>query len=316
MPKSPTAPSEHPILQAMAVGDSIGLPYEGIRRPERFAGRQSFFLGWGITSDDAQHAAMTLQAWRASGGDLEKFRRLLGGRIAAWLACLPPGIGLATLKAGVKLCLGLRAPHSGVFSAGNGPAMRAPILGWEIEDLEQLSAFIEVSTTTTHTDPKARVGALAVARTLHFCRRHPEPNRAELLTLWRSIDPAEYWRDAVAAVEKSATLQDLLAATGQRRGIGGYILHTVPACLYVAEKHRKDFRAAIEETILAGGDTDTAAAIVGALCVGFGGAPPAEWLRIVDYPAGREPSFARLGWNLLCTVLILAYHVPKRLLRL
>lgn len=300
----------------MAVGDSIGLPYEGIRRPKRFAGKQSFFLGWGITSDDAQHAAMTFQAWRESGGDVGKFRANLGGRIAAWLCCLPPGIGLATLKAGIKLCVGMRAPRSGVFSAGNGPAMRAPVLGWEIDEVDQLTAFIEISTTTTHTDPKARVGALALARTFHFCRRHPEPSRAELIALWRSIDSATYWQEAIDAVENSASLSDLLAVTGQKRGIGGYILHTVPACLHIAERHRGDFRAAIEETILAGGDTDTAAAIVAALCVGFGGTPPAEWLRIVDFPAGREPSFARLGWNLVCTALILVYHVPKRLLRL
>jgi ADP-ribosyl-[dinitrogen reductase] hydrolase len=299
----------------MAVGDSIGLPYEGTR-PRKFAGRQSFFAGWGITSDDAQHAALTLRALELAQGDPERFRQALGRGIALWFLCLPPGIGLATLRSAFKLCAGLRAPASGVFSAGNGPAMRAPVLGWEIADPARLEEFVRISTTTTHTDPKAQTASLALARTLQHLRRHPSPTRADLLTLWRSVDNAPYWQSAVDAIEAADSTAALLAATGQTRGIGGYILHTVPAALFIAERHRTDFRAAISETVLAGGDTDTAAAIVAALCAGFGAEPPPEWLRIVDYPLRREPGLHRLGWNLLCTALILLWHVPKRLLRL
>ena len=161
----------HPILDAMAVGDSIGLTYEGTC-PKQFAGQQSFFAGRGITSDDAQHAAMTLQALSLSGGEADKFRLILGRKLALWTICLPPGIGLATLRAGFKLCLGMRAPRSGVFSAGNGPAMRSPVIGWEVAGEDELRHLVEISTTTTHTDPKAVVGALALAKTLHYCRRN------------------------------------------------------------------------------------------------------------------------------------------------
>jgi ADP-ribosylglycohydrolase len=55
---------------------------------------------------------------------------------------------------------------------------------------------------------------------------------------------------------------------------------TAPFCLWVAARHVDDYPAAIRNTIRAGGDIDTNAAIVGgivALAVGQAGLPPA-WL--------------------------------------
>jgi|GEM_PF-4104148 len=94
------------ILRAMAVGDSLGLPYEGLRgRNNKANWQQTFMAGWGITSDDTQHAVITYQALRESNGDPEIFRACLGRRLAVWFLCLPPGIGFATLRACVKLNL-------------------------------------------------------------------------------------------------------------------------------------------------------------------------------------------------------------------
>lgn len=41
----------------------------------------------------------------------------------------PPGVGFATLRAILKLWLIFSPENSGVFSAGNGPAMRSAIIG-------------------------------------------------------------------------------------------------------------------------------------------------------------------------------------------
>lgn len=136
-----------------------------------------------------------------------------------------------------------------------------------------------------------------------------------MIGVWRHVDSRDFWQSAIDAIEMASTLPELLAETGQNRGVGGYILHTVPVCLFVAEKHRDNFRAAIEEVILAGGDTDTAAAITAALSVGFGGTPPKEWFKIVDYPMRSEPSLLRVYYNFLCTIAILFWHIPKRVCR-
>ena len=143
-----------------AIGDAIGLPYEGLsrRRAAKLLGapnRHRLFFGRGMVSDDTEHTCFTAQAVIASGGDVDLFRKDLAWRLRWWLLGLPAGIGLATLKSIVRLWLGFNPRNSGVFSAGNGPAMRAAVLGAAIGDRTQLRSFVRASARLTHTDPKA-----------------------------------------------------------------------------------------------------------------------------------------------------------------
>ena len=63
--------------------------------------------------------------------------------------------------------------RTGVYSAGNGPAMRAPVLGVLCDDLDELRQLVKISTELTHTDPKAYRSALAVALLAWYETRHP-----------------------------------------------------------------------------------------------------------------------------------------------
>src|SRR4029077_13818183 len=59
-----------------AVGDAIGLPYEGLspRRARRAFGppdRHRFLLGRGMVSDDTEHTCMVAQALMSSRNDAE-----------------------------------------------------------------------------------------------------------------------------------------------------------------------------------------------------------------------------------------------------
>ena len=71
------------------------------------------------------------------------------------------------------------------------------------------------------------------------------------------------------------------------RGVSGYIYHTVPVALFCWLRWPGDFRRAVEEVILLGGDADTTGAVVGGIAgatVGQGGIP-AEWLQgILEWP--------------------------------
>src|SRR5262245_58283967 len=160
-------------MLGMAVGDALGLPCENLsaRRLLRLfphLDRYQFFFHRGMFSDDTEHACLTAQALLVSGGDLVKFRRDLAKRLRWWAAGLPAGTGRATARACAKLWLGWSPERSGVWSAGNGPAMRAPILGVCLgSDRERLKEFVRASTRMTHTDPKAECGALAVAWAAH-----------------------------------------------------------------------------------------------------------------------------------------------------
>lgn len=136
------------MLRGLAVGDALGLPREGltpVRARRRFGDelRHAFLLGRGVVSDDTEHAFMTGQALLASRLDPRRFARSLGWRLRGWSACLPPGIGLGTLRACVRLWLGCSPARSGVCSAGNGPLMRAPVIGFAVTDDDRRRGAVE-----------------------------------------------------------------------------------------------------------------------------------------------------------------------------
>src|SRR5262245_61970089 len=125
-----------------AVGDALGLPVEGLsrRRARRFIGaslRHRLVLGHGMCSDDTEHACMTARAILARPDDAAAFARALGWKLRWWLLGMPAGVGLATLRAILRLWIGVPPDHSGVTSAGNGPAMRAAVIGAYFPDDER-----------------------------------------------------------------------------------------------------------------------------------------------------------------------------------
>ncbi len=121
-------------LLGTAVGDALGLPYEGIspRRAARLfpdRTRHHFLLGRGMVSDDTEHACFVSLSLIKSQGNEGDLQRYLARYLRWWVVGIPAGVGLATLKSILRLWIGLTPRRSGVFSAGNGPAMRSPILG-------------------------------------------------------------------------------------------------------------------------------------------------------------------------------------------
>src|SRR5690242_8903807 len=94
-------------LLGCALGDAIGLPYEGLSRARaaRMFGapdRHRLVFGRGLCSDDTEHSVLVLQALCESRGDVEAFRRALARRLRWWLLGLPAGVGFATLRATLK----------------------------------------------------------------------------------------------------------------------------------------------------------------------------------------------------------------------
>src|SRR5688572_25940638 len=105
-------------LLGTAVGDALGLPCEGLsrRRQERLFGRidgHRFLFGRGMVSDDTEHTCLVAQALIASAGDIPRFERHLAREFRFWLLGLPAGIGRATLKAVLRLWLGVGPGRSG-----------------------------------------------------------------------------------------------------------------------------------------------------------------------------------------------------------
>lgn len=298
-------------LLGQAVGDMMGLPAENLS-PRRVAklfpnlDRPRFLFGHGMGSDDTEHACMTAQALLRSGGDRHRFRRSLAWRLRWWFLAGPAGIGKATLLACLKLWLGVPSHKSGVNSAGNGPAMRAALLFAAVDcpdEPNHLECFYDTpfrpwlgdSTFLTHQDEQAILGAYAVRAAAGLAsRERDQPVEAShFLDRFRvllSVRPSDIERNLnalVVAFEANKSVVEFAAELKLTRGVTGYIAHTVPVAIYAFLKHPDDYRTAVESVIRLGGDTDTVAAITGALVgarVGKAGIPK-EWLdRWADWP--------------------------------
>lgn len=282
------------VLLGTAAGDLVGLPFENLSAPQvgkllRGPLEPSLVLGRGMVSDDTEHALMVADALLASGGQPEAFSRALSRYLRRWLLTMPPGVGWASLRSALKLCIGIPPQKSGVFSAGNAPAMRVAVLGVLYGDQpDELVSLVAAATVISHTDPMALEGALAVAWAAHCAARtagQPVQEKwADFQTGFRPLSAGGSLQRAFALIDQAVKadwpVSVFAKELGCKRGVSGFILQTVPVALYAWLRHGDDFRLAVTEVVRCGGDTDTVGAITGAL-VGAGlgaGAIPATWM--------------------------------------
>lgn len=281
-----------------AVGDALGLTYEGMKpgRAKRLLGvpdRYRFFFGRGMISDDTEHTCMVAQSLIESGSDVDAFAKRFAQRLRWWILALPAGVGRATARSCIKLWLGGNPKTSGVYSAGNGPAMRAAIFGSVLDDVPTLLSLVSASSRLTHTDPKAEYGAIAVALAARQARLSVEiDSRSWLSLVAESVshegkELIDLLEKAIASVEARQSTLEFAQSLGLGRGVTGYTYHTVPVAIHAWLSFPRDFRRAVMVTIECGGDADTTAAIVGGI-VGSGVGKegiPTEWInRIWEWP--------------------------------
>lgn len=291
------------LLLGTAVGDALGLPAEGLS-PEQVQRRwgkhweMRFVLGHGMISDDTEHTLMVAQALLEHPNDAVAFQRCLAWKLRWWFLGLPAGVGMATARACLRLWLGFPPTKSGVFSAGNGPAMRSAIIGaYFANEPERMQKFVRASTVITHSDPKAIVGALAIAVLAGWSVRNStasKPNIPEILELLRPISNEPEWcqvLDHISTANEKQTPVSEFAKRYGAKGVSGYIFHTVPVAIYAWLRHFGDFETGLSNVLNCGGDTDTVGAIAGALlgtALGKSGIPTRWVAGICDYP--RTPA--------------------------
>jgi len=287
------------LLLGGAVGDAIGLPAEGMsaeRIARRWPGelKHRFVFGRGMMSDDTEHAAMTAQALILAAGDVEMFGQCLARKLRWWFLGLPAGVGLATARACVRLWLGLSPERSGVYSAGNGPAMRSAIIGAAFAyDGTRRRGFVRASTRLTHTDPRAETAALAVAEAAAWIVRGESLEQFQVRLSALSED-GEWLRVCeifAGGLSGGQSVKQFAEDLGLKSAVTGYAFHTVPVALFAWLRHHRDYRETIQSVVRSGGDTDTSAAIAGSLAgcdVGCEGIPR-EWLdNFNDWPRSKN----------------------------
>lgn len=289
----------HGCLAGGAIGDSLGLPFEGLsrQRGERLLGKpypNRLFFGYGMVSDDTEHACITAIAIAKSNGKPEIFEKELIAQLRLWFLCLPPATGIATAKALLKSIAGLPPNKIGSNSAGNGPAMRAAIIGCTAKRIEEIWPLIKISTRLTHVDRRAEEGALLIALGAYWSRHNTEKefkNFFDFLETCKDLslsssfsDGIRDLRDSLYRVENTISFAERL---GSKKGVSGFILPTTLVALHAWLSNPKDIEETVKNCILCGGDTDTVAAIAGSLAgthIGFKRIPQKLGLKIIDYP--------------------------------
>ena len=288
------------IILGTAVGDAVGLPAENLRaKTIAKLGWQEwkhrFFFGKGMTSDDTEHTLFVYQALIAHADNVESFKKTMAWKLRLWLLGIPVGIGFGTLRAILKLWIFVPLSKSGIYTAGNGPAMRCAVIGaYFRNDKDKIYEYTKASTELTHTDPRALTGALAISYTsaIAVSNDSRKPDTKEIIEMLHGIDADDIeWQAIVnkmdASFASNHTVAEFAEVLDLRDRVTGYIYHTVPIAIYAWLKHYGDFRATLTSVLNLGGDTDTVGAIAGGLAgatVGEDGIPK-EWIdNILEYP--------------------------------
>ena len=288
------------VLLASAAGDALGVPYEfGIRKlegePEQLGGGLGG-IAPGQWSDDTEMACVIAQV-AATGADLRTHASLdaIADGFLAWHAQGPPDVGLQTRQV-------LRAAKPGVASAaamtdlarqlheqsgrtaGNGSLMRTgPVALAHLGDIEALCLAARAISSLTHHDPMAGDACVLWCLAIDSAVRTGE---LDLRGGLPHVDRA--WAALIDAAE---------AGEPSSFANNGWVVSALQAS-WSALTRTTSLREALIAAVGAGNDTDTVAAITGALAgarYGSSAVPFAWRRRLHGWPGLRAHELASLA---------------------
>jgi ADP-ribosyl-[dinitrogen reductase] hydrolase len=278
-------------ILGLALGDALGAPFEFRRRSEIPDPLPAFELPWmgfppGTWTDDTAMARNLWTSLIAHDGRFEPADVL--ARHLAWLGSDPPDVGNQTRLALREAERGTSDPARAVFerrgpevSAGNGSVMYCAPLGVvRALDPDRLLLEAPALSTLTHWDERCRTACLAVTRTTAALVRSDDAEAAVTDAL-----------ETVADLAGGEELEFLVAEVGRSRPVDGpdmgFTLFAAAIGLRAAVD-AADVASGLTAIVGLGGDTDTNAAVAGALLgARFGRAalPPAWLARLAERAA-------------------------------
>lgn len=254
-------------LWGLACGNALGAAVESLDQTtirlqfphgvrdlsDAVAGSARHGLRAGSATDDTRLALCLAESLTARAGmDPED----VAARWVKWAneeSLVQPG---PTVRQALERLQGGIPPHrSGVESLGTGTALRGAPVGLFYEQGPYCRHAAALQARITHRHPFADAGAVAIAEAIAWLSRRP-----------RAWSPSELLMVLVTSVrEFSVEFGDLLAQAEEVRDVPHQVVHTVPAAFRLFLSHGHDPEEAIVQAASCGGDTDTVAALVGAL---------------------------------------------------
>ena len=277
------------MIKAMAIGDHNGYKYENMNKNLVNIINPKFLktvikgnlLKDSTITDDTEHMILTYLALKSKNNiSVEGFSTELEKHIKKWFSTFPIGIGKATLKSCFKLTLLKKNyKNSGHFSAGNGPLMRAPIVGAFYYDNEKKrDDYIKVSTIITHTDPLAELTAYSTADIVSFLMTNNiKKDKSKFIK--ETLKIIQNSKNKVIITDNTLLIWDKFYSEVEsisfenyenymnchfKKGVSGFCLDTLKMCI-LQIYHFNDLKTIIENCVLAGGDTDSTAGIAASI---------------------------------------------------
>jgi len=289
-------------LIGLAVGDALGSPSEG-KTPEQIQerwGRITDFLAEDQAgSDDTEYALFNAKLFLKHGWDLTS--ELIAN---AWLNEIYSeshhykGAGFSEVIALTNLKAGLRPPQSGqhLHSWSDGLAMRVAPFGIVAAGAPQLAAQLAETDGCVSHAGEGILSGRAVAAAIAVAMTGAELNK--ILSSALSVIPEDSWttrsiREAISIGEAAQDVWDALQPLHKRIACGYYFWsdigpEAVGLAFGVLAAARGKFEDAVIGGVNVGRDTDTIAAIAGAISGASSGfnAIPEKWIKRVQVSPG------------------------------
>lgn len=265
-------------LVGCAIGDALGNPFE--MKPAisplltewdgQFKAGGTFWRGEAgqYTDDTLMSIALSKSLIQSNGFDPEDVAR----EYLAWYDTgNTRGIGTTTASAMMNLKLGanhqesgLIRGHDGLPAGGNGTAMRVAPIGLAYRhDLLHLMEYAIKDAAITHNSLEPKIGSAAVAMGVALLANRVSDTKAVLADVSAVLTDSLVKDKIVQAILFIEDGRDPVEALAQI-GTSGYVPETVGAAFYCLGA-TESFQDAVIMAVKAGGDTDTTAAVVGAM---------------------------------------------------
>jgi len=288
-------------LLGVAIGDTLGKPFEGMLREQiqsKVKNFQEFVMKnkklFNTYTDDTQLTIHTARALiEGSGFNIDDFVRAY----VNWLDDPPIGPGYGCLTAIKKLKYGISWKEAASNSGGNGTAMRVSPIGlFYSNEPEELKRTAYQSSLITHSHPAATASAIVIARAIaYLIDKNPqdgfsideffniiidsisdsqEPIWVEFISILRKV------RENIGTPINSGLIK--FSQIGVRSPffieeylgkafVHPYAISTVACAIFIFVNKLNSFEDCIYELASAGGDSDTVGAIGGSLAGAYFG---------------------------------------------
>lgn len=262
-------------LVGCAVADALGMPFETepstsehlLAWDGTYQASEYHKLKPGQWTDDTMMSRILAESLVSCNGFYPKD---VADRYRFWFAQGPEsfrGMGKATKEALGRLNSNWPWWQSGSPSEGNGTAMRAAPLGYFYrEDLATIVEFARLDSRITHRSIETEMGSVAVAigaALLGTPGAELGQEFVEKVASW--VDNDCKLKLGLLQVARYIAEKKPVAEALQEIGTKAHVVQTVPAAFAALCLSTGGYEGAVRAAIFAGGDTDTTAAITGAL---------------------------------------------------